>query len=96
MAVSFTIADEDLVTADLAAETAGLSILEKIEWVIIYTHRAVNLQGRLAKAWTLADLPYLGEDIPIPTAAKDAWKAKVNTLAAQIITAETFVEDSTD
>ena len=96
MAVEFNYTDEELLTVNIATATSGLTAVEKVEWCYIYTHRAANFQGKLVRAYTLDSLPWVGESIPVPQAAKDAWKANINTLADKILTCQTYVESVTD
>jgi len=88
--------DEELIVADCDALTSGLSTLERVEWSYIYAHRAINLQGKLIRAYTLDNLPWIGEDIPIPQVAKAAWKASINALATRIVSCQTYVVNHTD
>ena len=96
MAVAFNYTDEELLTLNIATETSGLTALEKVEWSYRFTHQAANFQGKLVHAYTLNNLPWVGEDIPIPQAAKDAWKANINTLANRIVTCQNYIDGVTD
>jgi hypothetical protein len=96
MVVEFDYTDSELLTLSIATETSGLTVLEKVEWSYRYTHRAANFQGKLVNAYTLDNLPWVGEDLPIPQAAKDAWKANINTLANRIVTCQTYIDGVTD
>jgi hypothetical protein len=96
MSVEFNYTDEELLTLSIATETAGLSAIEKVEWSYIFTHKAANFQGKLVRAYTLDNLPWIGEDIPIPQAAKDAWKANINTLANRIVTCQNYIDGVTE
>jgi hypothetical protein len=96
MAVEFTLTETQLLTISIAAETSGLSVIEKVEWCYKFTHKAANFQGKLVNAYALTNLPWVGEDIPIPQEAKDAWKANINELADRIMACQTYIADHTD
>lgn len=96
MAVNFDYTDEELLTLDLATETSGLTVVEKVEWSYRFTHKAANFQGKLRAAWSLDSLPWVGESIPIPPEAKAVWKANINTLANKIVTCQEYVANATD
>lgn len=96
MAVEFNYTDEELLALNIATETAGLTTVEKVEWCYLFTHKAANFQGKLVRAYLLDNLPWIGEDIPVPQAAQDAWKANINTLAKRIVTCQNFVDSATD
>ena len=94
--MEFNLADEELIAANIEALTTGLTVLEKVEWSYIYTHRAANLQGKLVHAYTLDSMPWVGEEISIPQEAKAAWKASINALATRIVSCQTYVVNHTD
>ncbi|MCP4541712.1 MAG: hypothetical protein GY832_31660 [Chloroflexi bacterium] len=91
--MTFNLTEEELATADLAAETAELTNSEKVDWANVFTHKAANRQGKLKRAYDIATLPYLGQDIPVPQSARNAWRVEFAALGRLIITAQTAVVD---
>ena len=91
----FTLQDDELATADLAALTADMSNIEKIEWAYIYTHRAANRQGQLIRLYLAGSIGYLGYDIDLPQNTIGSMKAEVNALATRIVTAQGVVDSIT-
>ena len=96
MSVEFNLTEAELPTADLGAETAGLTNVEKVEWAYIYTHKAANLQGKLKNAYDKTTIAHVGYDVPVPQAARDFWRAMINALADRIVIAQTTVANITD
>jgi hypothetical protein len=101
MAIPFTvqqvqIADEDLYTADIAAETSGMGNVAKAEWCINYTQKAANRQSSLARLYMAGSVGYLGYDITIDASTIADMKAEVNGLATRIVTCQEFIDGVTD
>lgn len=96
MAIEFNYTDDELLTLSIATETSGLGTVDKVEWCYRFTHQAANFQGKLRAAWSLDNLPWVGEEIPIPQAAKDVWKANINTLATRIVICQNYIEGVTN
>jgi len=94
--MNFNISNEDLATVDLITETADMTTVEKVEWSYQYTHRAANRQGQLVRAWQAGTISRFGQEIAIPQAILDAWKAEINALADRIVIAQNYVASVTE
>jgi len=95
-AVDLDLSDSELATADLAALTAGLTSVEKVEWAYKYTHRAANRQGQLIRLYQAGTVGHMGYEITIPSATVTQIKAEVNALADKMVTAQGYVANLTD